>query len=178
MALWLASQSCDRPVRYMCDRGCFETGAVSGPRPMFPKQAVLLLQEQQTKTVKSAEKGRIVQPSLLRALYKAYGLPYLLLGFIKLVNDILNFAGPLLLNVLIRYLETPPDEDESLLVLGSHEMPLWRRWWPQLDSLAFGLLCAGLLGVTSLIKVGSVKFRQNALHVLLGSVADLRSRRG
>ncbi len=95
----------------------------------------------------------MVQPSLLKALFKAYGLPYLLLGIIKLVNDILNFAGPLLLNVLIRYLETtsePFDLDPHKAAKGNHQRP----WWlPQPDSLAFGLCCAGLLGITSLIKV-------------------------
>ncbi len=94
----------------------------------------------------------MVQPSLLKALSKAYGLPYLFLGIIKLVNDILNFAGPLLLNVLIRYLETPLqpfDLDPHKAAKGHH----WRSWLPQPDSLAFGLCCAGLLGITSLIKV-------------------------
>lgn len=98
----------------------------------------------------------MVQPSLLKALYKAYGLPYLLLGIIKLLNDILGFAGPLLLNVLIRYLETPPRESDTAALLGSPD-PEWRwHWLPQPDSLGFGLLCAALLGITSLVKVGVV----------------------
>jgi len=114
---------------------------------------ILLLQEQQAKTLLTAERGHMVQPSLLKALFKAYGLLYLFLGIIKLVNDILNFAGPLLLNVLIRYLETPSepfDLDPHKAAKGHHQ----RSWWlPQPDSLAFGLCCAGLLGITSLIKV-------------------------
>lgn len=111
-------------------------------------------QEQQAKAVKSAEQGCMVQPSLLKALYKAYGLPYLLLGIIKLINDILGFAGPILLNLLIRYLETPPREAHAA-ALSSSAGTEWRRHWlPQPDSLAFGLLCAALLGVTSLVKVG------------------------
>lgn len=113
-------------------------------------------QEQQAQAVKSAEQGRVVQPLLLKALYKAYGLPYLLLGIIKLVNDILGFAGPLLLNVLIRYLETPPREADAAALLWSPN-PEWRwHWLPQPDSLGFGLLCAALLGITSLVKVGVV----------------------
>lgn len=91
----------------------------------------------------------MVQPSLLKALYKAYGLPYLLLGIIKLVNDILNFAGPILLNVLIRYLETPSEPFDH----DGHKAASGQRWLPQPDSLAFGLCCAALLGITSLIKV-------------------------
>ncbi|DBA85738.1 TPA: hypothetical protein ACH3X1_005304 [Trebouxia sp. C0004] len=108
-------------------------------------------EEQQAKTLLTAERGHIVQPLLLKALFKAYGLPYLFLGIIKLVNDILNFAGPLLLNVLIRYLETPPapfDFDPQKAAKGNY----WRSWLPQPDSLAFGLGCAGLLGITNLIK--------------------------
>jgi hypothetical protein len=42
------------------------------------------------------------RPSLLRALFNSYGRPYLLLGLIKLGNDALSFAGPVLLNLLIR----------------------------------------------------------------------------
>ena len=112
-------------------------------------------QEQQATTVKTAEKGHMVQPSLLKALYKAYGLQYLLLGVIKLGNDILNFAGPLLLNALIRYLETPPRPVHSEATQEPVKGQLWRPWLPQPDSLAFGLCCTGLLGVTSLIKVGT-----------------------
>lgn len=95
----------------------------------------------------------MVQPSLLKALYRAYGAPYLLLGMIKLINDILGFAGPLLLNLLIRYLESPVPETDASSSLGSP--PEWRwHWLPKPDSLGFGLLCAALLGVTSLVKVG------------------------
>ena len=122
-----------------------------------------LSQEQQAKTVETAEKGRIVQPSLLKALYKAYGLPYLLLGIIKLVNDILSFAGPVLLNVLIRYLETPSEPFESGIGKAADGQNQWAGkaanghhqgpWLPATDSLAFGLCCAGLLGLTSLVKV-------------------------
>lgn len=110
------------------------------------------MQEQQTKTLKSAEKGHVVQPSLLMALYKAYGLPYLLLGIIKLVNDIFSFAGPVLLNVLVRYLETPLEPLESHAQRALDGRP-WKPWLPQPDGFAFGLCCAGLLGITSLIKV-------------------------
>ena len=121
---------------------------------MVQLHAATFTQEQQDKAVKSAEEGCVVQPSLLKALYKAYGFPYLLLGIIKLINDILGFAGPLLLNVLIRYLETPPREADAA-ALSSSPDPEWRwHWLPQPDSLGFGLLCAALLGVTSMVKVG------------------------
>ncbi|MED6166077.1 hypothetical protein PIB30_105555 [Stylosanthes scabra] len=44
-------------------------------------------------------------PSLLRALCSAYGLPYLCLGLLKVINDCIGFAGPLLLNKLIQFLQ-------------------------------------------------------------------------
>lgn len=117
--------------------------------------AAHMFQEQHAKTVESAEKGRVVQPSLLKALYRAYGFPYLLLGVIKLINDILGFAGPLLLNLLIRYLETPPHGTDAAVQSGSSAPEGRWHWLPKPDSLGFGLLCAALLGLTSLVKVGT-----------------------
>ena len=42
------------------------------------------------------------QPSLLACLWAAYGPAYIQLGVIKLFSDALNFAGPLLLNAIVR----------------------------------------------------------------------------
>ncbi|XP_031389468.1 ABC transporter C family member 13 isoform X2 [Punica granatum] len=44
-------------------------------------------------------------PSLFRSLFHAYGWAYLSLGLLKVINDCIGFAGPLLLNRLIRFLE-------------------------------------------------------------------------
>ncbi|TKY48012.1 ABC transporter C family member 13 [Spatholobus suberectus] len=44
-------------------------------------------------------------PSLFRALCSAYGWPYLRLGLLKVINDCIGFAGPLLLNKLIQFLQ-------------------------------------------------------------------------
>lgn len=44
-------------------------------------------------------------PSLLRALFHPFGWSFLLLGGLKFINDALNFAGPLLLNGLLKYLD-------------------------------------------------------------------------
>ncbi|CAA7408092.1 unnamed protein product [Spirodela intermedia] len=44
-------------------------------------------------------------PSLFRAMFSAYGWPYLCLGALKIVNDVMGFAGPLLLNRLIWFLQ-------------------------------------------------------------------------
>ncbi|GFP93552.1 ABC transporter c family member 13 [Phtheirospermum japonicum] len=44
-------------------------------------------------------------PSLLKTICLAYGWPYFCLGLLKVLNDCLGFAGPLLLNKLIRFLQ-------------------------------------------------------------------------
>ena len=43
--------------------------------------------------------------TLFKALNKAFGLHYYSLGIVKLVNDLLGFAGPLLLHALVSYME-------------------------------------------------------------------------
>ncbi|XP_025614974.1 ABC transporter C family member 13 isoform X2 [Arachis hypogaea] len=45
------------------------------------------------------------KPSLFRALCSAYGWSYLYLGLLKVINDCIGFAGPLLLNKLIQFLQ-------------------------------------------------------------------------
>ncbi|KAL1005985.1 hypothetical protein UPYG_G00066450 [Umbra pygmaea] len=42
---------------------------------------------------------------LLKVLHKAFGLRYILLGFLKLACKMLRFAGPLLLSSLVSYME-------------------------------------------------------------------------
>ncbi|XP_020530905.1 ABC transporter C family member 13 isoform X3 [Amborella trichopoda] len=51
------------------------------------------------------QRKHLNQASLFRAICYAYGWPYLLLGLLKVVNDCLGFAGPLLLNKLIGFLQ-------------------------------------------------------------------------
>ncbi|CAI0420896.1 unnamed protein product [Linum tenue] len=45
------------------------------------------------------------EPFLLKAIFYAYGWPYLRLGVLKVFNDGLGFVGPLLLNRLIHFLQ-------------------------------------------------------------------------
>jgi len=40
-----------------------------------------------------------------KALAKAFGLPFLLAGCYKIVNDLLVFAGPVLLNLIIQFVQ-------------------------------------------------------------------------
>ncbi|KAJ7004811.1 ABC transporter C family member 13 isoform X1 [Populus alba x Populus x berolinensis] len=44
-------------------------------------------------------------PFFFKAIFCAYGWPYLCLGLLKVFNDFIGFAGPLLLNKLIRFLQ-------------------------------------------------------------------------
>ena len=43
--------------------------------------------------------------TLLKTLFKSFGCEFFLLGALKLLNDILNFSGPLLLNQLVQFVE-------------------------------------------------------------------------
>ncbi len=68
--------------------------------------------------------------SLPRALVKAFGLPFLVAGCYKFVNDILVFAGPVLLNRIIAFVQVcvplPPPTPQPLLLLllpSSNNLP-------------------------------------------------------
>ncbi|XP_011073322.1 ABC transporter C family member 13 [Sesamum indicum] len=53
-----------------------------------------------------AQKGNNLSgPSLFKTICLAYGWPYFCIGLFKVLNDCLGFAGPLLLNKLIRFLQ-------------------------------------------------------------------------
>ncbi|KAM7471627.1 hypothetical protein LguiA_009810 [Lonicera macranthoides] len=51
------------------------------------------------------QRNDFAHPSLFRAICCAYGWPYFRLGLLKVLNDCIGFAGPLLLNKLIRFLQ-------------------------------------------------------------------------
>ncbi|KAK1557413.1 hypothetical protein Q3G72_024236 [Acer saccharum] len=51
------------------------------------------------------QSSNCTDPSLFRAICCAYGGQYLCLGFLKAFNDCIGFAGPLLLNKLIKFLQ-------------------------------------------------------------------------
>ncbi|GAB4816583.1 hypothetical protein N2152v2_003629 [Parachlorella kessleri] len=84
---------------------------------------------QQDQAAASAQ-GR--QPSLLRTLVSAYGRPFFWLAPLKFGSDALNFAGPLLLNALLRHLSRSPSEGHSAAgpaVTGSHEIAAYSSSW-------------------------------------------------
>lgn len=47
------------------------------------------------------------KPSLMRALYRAYGADYIRAGFLKLVHDLCVFVGPNVLHAMIVFLRDP-----------------------------------------------------------------------
>nr|QVT92351.1 ABC transporter [Salvia miltiorrhiza] len=51
------------------------------------------------------QRNSLSHPSLFKAICSAYGWPYFCIGVLKVLNDCLGFAGPLLLNKLIRFLQ-------------------------------------------------------------------------
>ncbi|PSC76164.1 ABC transporter C family member 13 isoform X1 isoform A [Micractinium conductrix] len=97
-------------------------------------------------------------PSLLRALASAYGWPYLRLGVLKAAGDALNFAGPLLLNQLLRHLATAAGAARDDAGSGSGgaaaapSAPLAARWFPDVADPRFGYGCAALLAASLFLK--------------------------
>lgn len=51
--------------------------------------------------------------TLFRALNKAFGLEYYSLGILKLLADCLGFAGPILLNLLVSYMEKKSEPEQN-----------------------------------------------------------------
>ena len=84
-------------------------------------------------------------PSLLRAVVAAWGRPYLALGLLKLAGDSLNFAGPLLLNLLLRHLAAAPGAAGAVLHLGP--------WRADLAAPSTGYACAAALAGCLVLKV-------------------------
>lgn len=53
----------------------------------------------------SQQRNNLSHPSLFKAICSAFGWPYFCIGVLKVFNDCMGFAGPLLLNKLIRFLQ-------------------------------------------------------------------------
>lgn len=94
--------------------------------------------------------GGGAQPSLLRAIVGAYGRPYLWLGLLKLAGDALNFAGPLLLNLLLRHLAAAPAHGAVSAGGGQRRL---LGWTPDVAAPAFGYACAAALAGSLVLKV-------------------------
>jgi hypothetical protein len=57
------------------------------------------------------------KPSLLTAVFRSFGWRYIRLGFLKLINDALNFAGPIFLNGVLGYLDSKTSSSRSSKVV-------------------------------------------------------------
>jgi ATP-binding cassette subfamily C (CFTR/MRP) protein 1 len=53
------------------------------------------------------EEKKLANPSLLRALFRAFGAEFVRAGFLKLVHDLSIFVGPQVLHAIIVFLRTP-----------------------------------------------------------------------
>lgn len=73
---------------------------MKGTMPDATKQ----IKSQKTKNVEHTGKDDVAQ-SLFWSLNKAFGLHYYPLGILKMVADLLGFAGPLLLHALVSFME-------------------------------------------------------------------------
>lgn len=93
--------------------------------------------------------GRV--PSLLRAIVAAYGRPYLLLGVLKAASDALSFAGPMLLNLLLRHLSAAAPAGAA----GASSAALHLLGWEaDVAAPSFGYACTALLAGSLVLKVG------------------------
>eukprot|EP00884_Botryococcus_braunii_P005633 jgi/Botrbrau1/15070/Bobra.0286s0003.1 len=109
----------------------------------------------------SVQSEKVYHPSLFWTIARAYGMTYLGLGILKFVGDSLNFAGPLLLNLLLKYLDGAVHWRDLL--------PHWAERWN--DDL-LGYTCALLLGVTAVLKA----FLNSQYNFALGRLScQLRS---
>ena len=126
---------------------------------------------------KAANRRR--QPSLFRALFRTFGASYLAIGVLKFLSDALNFAGPVLLNGLLRYLDAPVATEprdgggefpaavffgiNGILELGKHHKKDHSGAEPDIPTTGdinlnygshlFGAACAILLALSLFIKV-------------------------
>lgn len=111
--------------------------------------------------------GGGAQPSLLRAIVAAYGRPYFWLGVLKLAGDALNFAGPLLLNLLLRHLAAAaaqqPNRRNPSIGSGSSgsrgsggpsgSTLSLLGWHTDVAAPAFGYACAAALAGSLVLRV-------------------------
>ncbi len=58
------------------------------------------------------------RPSIIKAMYKSFGKPFLIAAFIKLVHDIMQFLQPVFLNNLLNFLDD--QEADIVFCCNSH----------------------------------------------------------
>ncbi|XP_015069978.1 ABC transporter C family member 13 isoform X4 [Solanum pennellii] len=65
---------------------------------------------------KAQQRNEYSHPSLIKTICRAFGWQYFRLGLLKVLNDCLSFAGPVLLNKLIRFLQQGSRDYDGYIV--------------------------------------------------------------
>lgn len=90
------------------------------------------MQERKHKDLLTAKTGKLSQASLLWTIGRVLGWPYLALGLIKLLNDILNFAGQLSWHASFLYMSSDQHlldaSSATILISPQMAMPLLMDW--------------------------------------------------
>lgn len=58
------------------------------------------------------------RPSVFKSMARAFGLPFLFAAFLKLIHDICQFIGPIMLRQMIAFLN---DKDAEIVHSSSYE---------------------------------------------------------
>eukprot|EP00750_Incisomonas_marina_P031430 INCI8140.1.p1 GENE.INCI8140.1~~INCI8140.1.p1 ORF type:complete len:1674 (+),score=297.41 INCI8140.1:503-5524(+) len=85
--------------------------------PVHPSDCSETCQDRLAQEWEREVADRPAEPSYLRALYRAFGKPFVLAGVFKFIYDSLKFANPQLLGALVRYIGLPVEE-----------APAWQGW--------------------------------------------------
>ena len=137
------------------------------PAEAEPSRCAAALQRSWQAELDAVAAGRRTAPSLLRALFRPFGAQYIALGLLKFWNDALNFAGPVFLNGLLRYLDSASESPPSLSGQWQAQALAPLRL-PHIDPSThlFGALCASLLVLSLVVKVSSDKREECSAHFI------------
>ncbi|KAL4856242.1 ABC transporter C family member 13 [Chlorella vulgaris] len=134
-------------------------------------------EEQERQRVRAGGGSASAEPSLLRAVVGAFGWPFFRLGILKAAGDALNFAGPLLLNLLLKHLAAAPaghpHVDGGAAPGTESRLPGWHL---DIKAPLFGFGCAALLAASLILKAflgAHFSFRQSLIASQLRSAVTV-----
>ena len=136
-----------------------EADLFSVPERDAPQEAASALAQEWRRECRRSSSSAAA-PSLSRCVWRVYGMRWLSLGFLKLLSDSLNFAGPMLLNALVGFV-TPKGggdgqgdegESESGTGISSPSSSPFFFHFPRRGSPAFGFAAAFLLALAAVSK--------------------------
>eukprot|EP00736_Rhodelphis_marinus_P010078 Rmarinus@m.20889 len=102
--------------------------AILAPRDAVSSNAKAVRDAWEIELVRADEEKR--DPSLFRTLHMALGRPFYLLGGLKLIVDVLGFTGPLLLHLLVSYVDGDAGDKDA----------------------SYGYMLASIIAVTALLR--------------------------